>query len=116
MVALTLLALSPAWQASRILADDSGGSARNVAAIKDPAAREAAASAGDPIDAPREDVATATAHAHPGGGMCFLEVLQAISGKKCTKKTIEMLKDVVEIQRLEDRIVSSAHHWAGSAH
>lgn len=37
--------------------------------------------------------------------MCFLEVLQAISGKKCARKTIEMLKDVVEISRVDDRII-----------
>lgn len=44
-------------------------------------------------------------HTHSNGRLCFLEVLQAISGKKCARKTIEMLKDVVEISRVDDRIV-----------
>lgn len=44
-------------------------------------------------------------HSHPPGGMCFLEVLQAISGKQCAPKTVDMLHDVVEISRQEDRIV-----------
>lgn len=58
-----------------------------------------------PSAAAQAEFSDQKSHAHPPGGLCFLEVLQAISGKKCAPKTVEMFRDVVEISRQEDRIV-----------
>lgn len=64
-----------------------------------------AALAGEPLAGETEKAPPKPTHEHLNGEICFLEVLQAMSGKRCARKTVDMLRNVVEISREEDRIV-----------